>query len=80
MPTVVIEGRFRFVINTRENKFEPLTSISGWITRTPAASIWSAGLLLKHLQAAPTGTSWRHTEKTPKLSGKSGRPSTGSNK
>ena len=23
MPTVVIEGRFRFVINTRENRFEP---------------------------------------------------------
>ena len=23
MPTVVIEGRFRFVINTRENRYEP---------------------------------------------------------
>ena len=23
MPTVLIEGRFRFVINTRENRFEP---------------------------------------------------------
>ena len=23
MPTVVIEGRFHFVINTRENRFEP---------------------------------------------------------
>lgn len=23
MPTVVIEGRFRFVVNTRENDFEP---------------------------------------------------------
>jgi hypothetical protein len=23
MPTVVIEGRFRFVVNTRENSYEP---------------------------------------------------------
>ena len=23
MPTVVIEGRLRFIINTRENRFEP---------------------------------------------------------
>ena len=23
MPTVVIDGRFRFVVNTRENRFEP---------------------------------------------------------
>ena len=23
MPTVAIEGRFRFVVNTRENSFEP---------------------------------------------------------
>ncbi len=23
MPTVIVEGRFRFVINTRENRFEP---------------------------------------------------------
>ena len=31
MPTVVIEGQFRFVVNTRENRFEP-----------PYAHVWVA--------------------------------------
>lgn len=32
MPTVVTEGRFRFVVNTRENLFEP-----------PQVHVWQAG-------------------------------------
>ena len=30
MPTVAIEGQFRFVVNTRENKFEP-PHVHGWV-------------------------------------------------
>ena len=37
MPTVAVEGQFRFVVNTRENGFEPPTCMSGLAMRTCAA-------------------------------------------
>lgn len=38
MPTVVIEGRFRFVVNTRENAFEP-PHVHVWIEREDVCRI-----------------------------------------
>ena len=36
MPTVAIEGQFRFVVNTRESAFDLLTSMFGPATKTCA--------------------------------------------
>lgn len=38
MPTVVIEGRFRFVVDTRENAFEP-PHVHVWIENEDACRI-----------------------------------------
>ena len=38
MPTVVIEGQFRFVVNTRENGFEP-PHVHVWIGNESACRI-----------------------------------------
>ena len=41
MPTVVIEGRFRFVINTRENRFEP-PHVHVWVDNQDTCRIMAA--------------------------------------
>ena len=38
MPTVIIEGRFRFVVNTRENLFEP-PHVHVWVDRDDVCRI-----------------------------------------
>ena len=38
MPTVVIEGRYRFIINTRENLFEP-PHVHIWVDNEDACRI-----------------------------------------
>ena len=38
MPTVTIEGRYRFVVNTRENAFEP-PHVHVWVGKEDACRI-----------------------------------------
>ena len=53
MPTVVIEGRFRFVINTRENKFEP-PHVHVWVDNQDTCRInLVSGAFI---EAPPSGT------------------------
>lgn len=53
MPTVVIEGRFRFVINTRENRFEP-PHVHVWVD---AQDVCRISLLTgSFLESPPSGT------------------------
>ena len=42
MPTVVVEGQFRFVVNTRENAFEPL-HVHLWVGNEDVCRIESNG-------------------------------------
>ena len=53
MPTVVIEGRFRFAINTRENKFEP-PNVHIWVDNQDTCCInLVSGTFI---EAPPSGT------------------------
>ena len=53
MPTVVIEGRFRFVINTRENLFEP-PHVHVWVDNEDTCRI--SLLSGNFLERPPPGT------------------------
>lgn len=53
MPTVVIEGRFRFVVNTRENRYEP-PHVHVWIDNQDTCRI--SLLTGTFLERPPAGT------------------------
>lgn len=53
MPTVVIEGRFRFVINTRENRYEP-PHVHVWVDNQDTCRI--SLLTGNFLERPPAGT------------------------
>lgn len=53
MPTVVIEGRFRFVINTRENRFEP-PHVHVWVDSQDMCRI--SLLTGRFMERPPSGT------------------------
>ena len=53
MPTVAIEGRFRFVVNTRENSFEP-PHVHVWVGNEDVCRIELNGGIL-HGDSSATG-------------------------
>ncbi len=53
MPTVVMEGRFRFVVNTRENGFEP-PHVHVWVGSEDVCRIELIGGTL--MEDPPAGT------------------------
>ena len=53
MPTVVIEGRFRFVINTRENRYEP-PHVHVWVDNDDTCRINLVGGTF--IERPPSGT------------------------
>ena len=53
MPTVVIEGQFRFVVNTRENRFEP-PHVHVWVSSEDVCRIELNGGT--YMDSPPPGT------------------------
>ena len=76
MPTVVVEGQFRFVVNSRENAFEPphvhvrvgdedvcrieLNGAHTWTSRPPAAS--GTSCRLRETRGGDQGDLGRHPQ------------------
>ena len=57
MPTVAVEGQFRFVVNTRENRFEP-PHVHVWVANEDVCRIELNGEpLWMFLRPATSGTS-----------------------
>jgi hypothetical protein len=65
MPTVATEGQFRFVVNTRENEFEP-PHVHVWVGNE---DVWRIELNGRGLRRSPhpvtAGGCWKPIESTP---------------
>ena len=77
MPTVVVEGQFRFVVNTRENTFEP-PHVHVRVGNEDVCRIeLNGGTYMDQPPLATSGTSCSLTQDTQWRSGQLRTPSTG---
>ena len=77
MTTVAVEGQFRFVVNTREDAFEP-PHVHVWVGNEDVCRIeLNGGAYMDQPPLATSGTSCRHTRDTRQRSGRPGTLSTG---
>ena len=68
MPTVAVQGQFRFVVNTRENSFEP-PHVHVWVGNEDVCRIeLNAGTFMEAPHPATSGTSWMRMRDTPQRS------------
>ena len=69
MPTVAMEGQFRFVVNTKENGFEP-PHVHVWVGNEDVCRIeLNGGTYMAVPRPATFGTYWGHIRNTPGTSG-----------
>jgi len=74
MPTVAVEGQFRFVVNTRENSFEP-PHVHVWVGNEDICRIeLNGGVFMENPLQVPSGTSCEPMSGTPRRSGRRGIP------
>ena len=77
MPTVVVEGQFRFVVNTRENAFEP-PRVHVWVGNEDVfQKELNGGGYMDQPPPETSGTSSRLTRGTRRRFAQRGMPSTG---